>query len=106
MSKKPVVTLRAKAVGFLSEQDEAMFFHWLRQLEEFASVRHEGDTLVIDVEKSKCHEYELRELIALFHRYAIEMRQLRAFETRSNQTWLASERAYWHRAMYEPMPAV
>ena len=106
MSKKSIVTLRAKSVRFLSAQDEALFFHWLGQLEECASVRGEGDTHVIDVEKGKLRENELREIIALFHRYGIDMRQLRAFETRSNKTWLANEQAYWHGAMYEPVPAV
>jgi hypothetical protein len=106
MSSKVDVTLRAKAVRFLSAQDEAMFFHWLGQLEQCASVRGEGDTIVIDVEKDKIGADELRELIALFHRYGIEMRQLRAFETRTNRSWLANERAYWHEAMYEPVPAV
>ena len=103
MSKKVVITLRAKAVRFLSEQDEAAFFQWLRKLEECVSLRGEGDTIVLDVEKSKLQSDELRELIALFHRYGIEMRQLRAFEIRSNKSWLANEKAYWHGAMYEPV---
>ena len=106
MSKKSIVTLRARSVRFLSRHDEAAFFHWLRAIEEFASVRGDGDAIVIDVEKDKIGADALRELIALFHRYDIEMRQLRAFETRSNKSWLANERAYWHGVMYEPVPTV
>jgi hypothetical protein len=107
MSKNSVVTLRATAVRFLSQQDEAAFFQWLGKLQEYASVCFEGDTLVIDVETSKMcgvRGEDLRELIALFFRYGIDMRQLRAFETRSNRSWLANQRAYWHSAMYESVP--
>ncbi len=102
MTGKTGVTLRGEQVVFLSQEDEAAFFHWLEKLNDFATALGAGDTILIEVKSSKLDDTQLRELIALFHRYRIDMSQLVAFETRSNKTWLRNKQAFWYDAMYEP----
>ena len=105
MTQHRSVTLRAEAVRFFSEGDEAAFFGWLARLASVLTARGEGDTILLDVDRSRLESAHLRELIALFHRYQVDMRQLRVFEGRGNRTWLRDERAYWHAAMYETAAA-
>ena len=98
------VTLQARRVHFGSQADEAALFHWLDLLKDFATYRGVGDTIEINVVSSEIHDDQLRELIALFHRYGIDMRQLQVFATRSNKGWLRNKQAYWYEAMHETAP--
>ena len=98
------VTLQARHLAFLSHSDEAAFFHWLELLKDFASCRGVFDTIEIDIASNKLQDDQLRELIALFHRYRIDMRQLEIFENRSNKGWLRNKQAYWYEAMHETAP--
>ena len=95
------VTLRAHRLSFFSQTDETAFFHWLGLLKDVAVGRGDGDTIFIDVHSNKIDDEQLRELIALFHRYRIDMRQLLVFENRSNKGWLRAKEAYWYEAVYE-----
>ena len=103
MSKK-IVTLHAKRVTYFSPGDENAFFHWLALLKDVSRVSGHGDTLEIAVASVAIDDDQLRELIALFHRYRIDMRQLSVFENPQNQSWLRNKRAYWYDAMYEAVP--
>lgn len=105
MTSKKAVTLRAKRVQFFSQSDETAFFHWIKRLKDFATARGESDSIMIDVSNEKLEDDQLGELLALFHRYQIDMRQLVVFEHRGNKAWLRNKRAYWHHAMYEAVPA-
>lgn len=105
MTSKTAISLFARRLRFLSASDEAAFFHWLKRLKDFASARGEGDTIVIEVTQDQLDDDQLRELIALFFRYRIDMRQLSTFENSANKTWLRAKRAYWHQAMYDVVPA-
>ena len=105
MTSKSAVTLRAKRVQFFSQHDEDAFFYWLERLKPFATARGEGDSIMIDVATDTLDDDQLRELLALCHRYQIDMRSLLVFENRGNMAWLRNKRAYWHQAMFEIAPA-
>lgn len=104
MKDQATVTLHAVRVRFLSAGDEEAFFLWLDHMKEFVTARGAGDEILIEVPHSKLSNDQLRELIALFHRYQIDMRQLAHFENRSNRAWLRNKRAYWHDAMFAGEP--
>ncbi|TLU70654.1 hypothetical protein [Lichenicoccus roseus] len=43
---------------------------------------------------------DLRQLLALGHRYGFDMRQLAKFETDANRDWFGNPLAYWHDAVF------
>ena len=93
------VTLQGPA--YFSEGDEAAFFSWLEGIRGVKGV--EGrfpDTLTVQIDDSQFTDETLRELIALHHRYGIEMRQLAQFETSGNRAWFRKPGAYWHKAVF------
>ncbi len=44
---------------------------------------------------------DLRELIALFYRYKVDMKQLEIFLNNDNQAWFyEGKKAYWHKRVF------
>lgn len=63
-------------------------------------MREEGRGLHIKVRK-QISDVDLRELIALFHRYKVDMRPLAVFETSKNAAWFRDSRAFWHDEVFD-----
>lgn len=95
------LTLIAKRVWYYSENDEAAFFEWLDKLACVKRYEGELDALNIHVDKSKVDEHALRELLALFLRYRVDLKQLRVFDRDEFAYWFRDPRAYWHRAVFD-----
>jgi hypothetical protein len=95
------VELKAEAVRYFSQSDEAALFEWLAKLPCISSVRGESNTLYICVIKSKVDEGALRELLALFHRYKIDMRQLRVLDKVAFASWFHNRQAYWYESVFD-----
>jgi len=95
------LVLSAKRVWHYSECDEAAFFEWLDKLPCVKRYEGELDVLSIYVDEAKVDESALRELLALFRRYAVEMKQLRVFDRREFAAWFRDPRAYWHAAVFQ-----
>jgi hypothetical protein len=100
MSAPTEVQLKARATRFFSPMDETAFFDWLNKLPCVSKFEGEGDTLYIRVLKSKVDEYALRELLALFWRYRLSMKQLAIFDKRKFAKWFHDESAYWHKSVF------
>jgi hypothetical protein len=82
-----IVELKARATFFHSQLDGAAFFEWLKKLPCVLTFEEKGDTLYIRVLQSRVDEYALRELLALFQRSRIDMKQLRVFDKRGFAGW-------------------
>ena len=93
--------LTAKRVWYYSEYDEAGFFEWLDKLACVKRYEGELDVLSIYIDEARVDEQALRELLALFRRYAVEMKQLRVFDRDEFAAWFRDSRAYWHAAVFE-----
>ena len=93
------LTLVASAVTYYSQEDETAFFEWLDRLECVEGYRGELRDLFIALKRRPTRQ-DLRELIALFFRYRVDMRQLTRFETKSNRQWLRNPEAYWYASMF------
>lgn len=96
-----IVTLRAVSTIFYSQYDEDMFFKWLNKIRCVETFGGEIETLNIAINKSKLTDIWLRELLALFYRYEVEMTQLRIFETEKNKHWFSEPEKYWHKLVYK-----
>jgi len=55
--------------------------------------------------RSRLSEASLRDLLALFSRYEIPMRQLAQFENAKNTSWFRAPRMYWHQRVFGAEPA-
>jgi hypothetical protein len=65
--------------------DDKMFFEWLASVPCVKSYAGEGsDGLVVRL-KRRPGQDDLRQLLALLHRYGADMRQLAKFETAKNR---------------------
>jgi hypothetical protein len=98
-----IIELKAKGTHFFSQLDESAFFGWLKKLQKcpwLSEIEGKGDTLSIRVVRSKVDEYALRELLALFRRYGISMKQLSALDKQEFAEWFHDRNAYWHESVF------
>ena len=100
MTTSTEVELKARATRFFSQLDERAFFDWLKRLRCVSNVEGRGDTLFIRVVESKVDETALRDLLALFWRYGISMKQLAVFDKREFADWFQDEGAYWYQSVF------
>ena len=92
--------LRADRVTFFSNADEKSFFDWLDGLSFVRRYEGHGRTLHIFVSPEEVDEAALRELIALFYRYNIDLRQLAVFNRADFDHWFRNKRAYWYERVF------
>ena len=94
------VELQATGVRFFSQGDEGAFFGWLKSLPFVEHFEGRGLTLHINVNSSAVDEDGLRELLALFRRYNVELAQLAAFDRDEFADWFRSAETYWHKDIF------
>lgn len=96
-----MITLVAREVMYFSAGDEHCFFAWLDRIAAVKSVRGRGRDVAIELDENACTDADLRELLALFHRYGVELQQLRQLITNANAHWFRdNQRTYWHDAVF------
>ena len=91
-----MVYLDCSGVWFGSQLDEKHLFHWAAEISGF--LRWEQDTLIFCSDLS---EASLRDLIALFKRYEIPMKQIAQFENSKNSAWFRDPHKYWHSQVFD-----
>ena len=96
----PAIELRAQRTRFFSPLDEAAFFSWLGKLPCVSKVEGKGDTIFIRVRESKVNERALRELLALFRRYRVDVKQLGVFDRPEFADWFRKRNAYWYKSVF------
>lgn len=83
-------------VTYFSQLDEASFFKWAQQIPCVTSI----DDLFLHVRSKRISETDLRDLIALMHRYRMPMAQLQQFLNERNEHWFKSPKMYWHQDVF------
>jgi hypothetical protein len=91
--------LECRSVVFLSEGDEAAFFRLLHENKAIRRIEGEGRSLYLHV-RSHPSDRSLRDLLAIFHRYHISMRQLAQFASGANRSWFEVPGKYWYRRVF------
>lgn len=94
------ISLEAKTVHYYSPSDEAAMFEWLNKLTCVVKYHGKGDILFIEVDPRLVDDLALRELLALFSRYDIDMKQLAQFDKDKFSEWFRSKKAYWFNAVF------
>ncbi|WP_369434146.1 hypothetical protein [Psychromonas sp. MME1] len=92
--------LECYSLEFLSEKDENNFFNWLNSLDCVNDIYGKGLSVFIDI-KEDINDESLKEIIAAFYRYEIDMTQLAVFKNANNQDWFFGNRsAYWNKKVF------
>jgi hypothetical protein len=92
-------TLICRRVTFYSPGDELAFFDFARRIKGTREIGGVADEIHIHV-AARLSDKSLRDILGLFQRYKIEMRQLRQFETVKNSKWFRDERKFWFKKIY------
>ena len=95
-----MVELECKDVAFYSPQDESAFFAWAQAIPAVVSVAGRGRGIILAVKSGRIPDASLRELLALFRRYRVPMRQLARFRNSRNESWFASPDAFWFKSVF------
>jgi hypothetical protein len=95
-----IIILKAKGVYFYSDNDESAFFSWLDKIGCIESYRGQGDVLYINIVMKKLDDIFLREIIAIFNRYQIEMSQLSVFKDEIKRPWFSDTQSYWFAKVF------
>lgn len=95
-----MLKLEIESLRFYSRLDEDAFFSRLNQIPGVMSVEGFLRTINVSIDPSAVDEDGMRELISLFQRYGIAMRQLRELETEAFSSWMRNRSAYWFKSMY------
>ena len=85
---------------YYSRGDEDAFFQWLKRIKCVTRWEGSGTELRLHVPSKRISNKCLRELISIFQRYRIPMRQLAKFENETNRAWLRNRNGFWYREMF------
>jgi hypothetical protein len=91
-----MIYLNCSGIRFGSQLDEKHLFEWAREI--VGVLRWEQDALV--VRSKRISEESLRDLLSLFSRYNIPMKQLAQFRSSTNEGWFTAPQMYWHKKVF------
>lgn len=100
MQKDPQ-TLICKGVTFYTFMDQQLFFTWINRTLCIDSFTAASDELYLHLVAEQLSDEDLQELIGIFYRYKIDMKQLSRFVTEQNKHWFSEDKkAFWHRRVF------
>ena len=94
--------LTCKRVEFFSIHDEAALFEWIKKIRSIEEISADGDELYLHIKSKNISRNDLLELIGLFSRYKINMKQLAIFLNKKNENWFYSDTSYWYKNIFGP----
>lgn len=93
--------LICRAVSFYCRKDEDAFFEWIKKIDCIDEISGAGRELYLHICADEIHDYNLDDLIGLFNRYKVDMKQLARFLTDDNKKWFHdNKRAFWHKKVF------
>lgn len=93
--------LICKEVSFYSEGDETAFFEWLKNIDAIKDIKGVGNEIQLEIDNEVIEDESLRELIAIFTRYTIELNQLKQFLSKDNKEWFYdNDLSYWRKETF------
>jgi hypothetical protein len=91
-----MVRIDTSPVRYFSQLDEDAFFAWAKAIPCITSV--EGGFL--QIASSNISESDLRDLLAIMHRYKMPMEQLQQFANTGNEHWFRQRDKYWYNGVF------
>jgi hypothetical protein len=97
----PVIQIEATDVHYYSEHDEDVFFSWLAKIPCVEGHRGYLRTVYIRLACDLLREEDVRELIALYQRYNIDMGSLIALDLPEFAEWFRDKQKYWYSKIFK-----
>jgi len=95
------VVLQCQSVIYYDRSDENIFFDWLCSIKSVKKYYGRGRVLFLEFDSNQIADQDLCELVGLFYRYKIEMKQLKVFLTLNNRAWFFDDKnAFWRRRIF------
>jgi len=91
--------LCCREVRFYSQADEVGFFRALESIKGIRRIEGRGEDLFLTV-PGRLSEESLRNLLGVFFRYGVDLRQLAAFRSAGNEGWFCDPGAWWFKAVF------
>lgn len=98
MTADEVVVLEIKDLIFFSPRDEDNLFEWINAISAVRKVFGLGDSIFVEV-AAGLGEDDLSELIAVFKRYGVDMKQFSVFDD-GRFPWLRKKGAFWCEGIF------
>jgi hypothetical protein len=97
-----ILTLDQMDTGviFWHRADERAFFEWLERIPCVESVKGEGQRGLVVRLKRRPGQDDLRQFLALAHRYGLEMSKFAKFETEANRNWFRDPKMFWYKRVF------
>lgn len=96
-----MIKLECKKVQFYSELDETSFIERIEKINCIENCNGSNDSILLSIKSNKVSDKCLRELLSLFHRYEIDMCQLKIFVSAKNEIWIKNENAFWYENLFK-----
>jgi hypothetical protein len=97
--KPGLPVLKCQNTNFYSQLDEAMFFEAMERIPAIKKIEGRGPDLFLYV-PSRLSNKTLRDIIGLFFRYHVDMRQLAVFLTEKNRPWFHNPQSFWFQKIF------
>ena len=85
---------------FFSHLDEEMFFVALTKISAVKKIEGRSKSGLHVSIRSRPSDKALRELLGLFFRFGIDMRELAQFLTEENRSWFHGQEKYWFKKVF------
>ena len=92
--------LEATDVFYYSPNDEAAFFGWADKISCITRYYGVGKTVFFEVDARKISQQNVREILGLFSRYGVDLKQLAVLEKPRFSAWFTDPQKYWHKAVF------
>jgi len=92
--------LICKNIKFYCQKDKEAFFEWVSKFECVHDVIETGEGIVIDLCNGDLDSSEIWDLIALFYRYTIDMKELQKVLKPRNRRWFLDRKAHWYKDVF------
>lgn len=101
------ITLVCKSIKYQSTVDEDIFFGWLSRISSINKIWGRLVYLYLEFAENKIPDDDLKELIVLFYRYKVPMKQLTVFLNEENKHWFQdSLGTFWHKEIFGPQKSI
>lgn len=91
-----MIKINTSPVRYYSYLDEKSFYEWALEIPCIKSI----DGGIFHIRSKRLSESDLRDLIAIMHRYKMPMQQLQQFCNSKNENWFKSKEAYWYKGVF------